>query len=95
MLVITLFNVILQWQPSAAAVIETFMKILKLDKNAINQLLLPASPLARPPVIGHERLLINAGNCRSQAHPDHAHSLWHHWKHPEDLPVSRQSSRAF
>ncbi|MFO1526850.1 MAG: hypothetical protein U1F16_12865 [Turneriella sp.] len=80
--VITLFNVILQWQPSAA-VIETFLKILKLDKNAINQLLLPVSPLARPPVIGHERLLIIAGTADRMAHPDHAHSLWHHWKHPK------------
>jgi len=80
--VITLFNVILQWQPSAA-VIEGFLKMLKLDKNDINQLLFPVSPLARQPVIDHERLLIIAGTADRMAHPDHAHSLWHHWKHPK------------
>lgn len=80
--VITLFNVILQWQPSAI-VIETFMKFLGLDKQEINQLLLPVSPLARPPAIDHERLLIIAGTADRMAHPDHAHSLWHHWQHPK------------
>lgn len=80
--VITLFNVILQWQPSAA-VIEAFMRILKIDKRDINELLLPISPLARPPVLEHEHLLIIAGTADRMAHPDHAHSLWHHWRHPK------------
>lgn len=80
--VITLFNVILQWQPSAA-VIKGFLKVLSLNVDEINQLLLPVSPLARPPAIDHERLLIIAGTADRMAHPDHAHSLWHHWKHPK------------
>ena len=78
--VITLFNVILQWQPSAA-VIKGFLKLLSLNIDEINKLLLPVSPLARPPAIDHERLLIIAGTADRMAHPDHAHSLWHHWKH--------------
>ncbi len=79
--VITLFNVILQWQPSAT-VIKTFLKLLSLNIDEINQLLLPVSPLARMPAIDHKRLLIIAGTADRMAHPDHAHSLWHHWKHP-------------
>lgn len=80
--VITLFNVILQWQPSAA-VIKTFMKLLSMDRAEIDRFLLPVSPLARPPAIDHNRLLIIAGTADRMAHPDHAHSLWHHWKHPK------------
>lgn len=80
--VITLFNVILQWQPSAA-VIKGFLKLLSLSVEEINQLLLPVSPLARPAAIDHNRLLIIAGTADRMAHPDHAHSLWHHWNHPK------------
>lgn len=80
--VITLFNVILQWQPSAA-VIKAFMKLLSMDRAEIDRLLFPVSPLARPPAIDHNRLLIIAGTADRMAHPDHAHSLWHHWKHPK------------
>lgn len=80
--VITLFNVILQWQPSAA-VIQAFMKLMSLERAEIDRLLLPVSPLARPPAIDHNRLLIIAGTADRMAHPDHAHSLWHHWKHPK------------
>lgn len=80
--VITLFNVILDWQPSAA-VIKAFMKFLKLDRDGINKILAVVSPLSRPPAIPHDRLLIIAGTADRMAHPDHAHSLWHHWKHPK------------
>ena len=27
--------------------------------------------------------VIIAGTADRMAHPDHAHSLWHHWKHPK------------
>jgi cephalosporin-C deacetylase-like acetyl esterase len=80
--VITLFNVILDWQPSAA-VIRAFMKILSLDQVEINKWLAVVSPLSRPPAIAKDRLLIIAGTADRMAHPDHAHSLWHHWEHPK------------
>lgn len=80
--VITLFDVILSWQPSAG-LIKTFVKLLKLDIDDVNRLLLPVSPLARPPKIPHERLLIIAGTGDRMAHPDHAKSIWEHWQRPK------------
>ncbi|MBS0619205.1 MAG: alpha/beta hydrolase, partial [Spirochaetes bacterium] len=29
-----------------------------------------------------DRLLIIAGTADRMAHPDHAQSLWEHWRHP-------------
>lgn len=80
--VITLFNVILSWQPSAG-VIKTFVNLLKLDIDDINRLLLPVSPLAREPKLAHDRLLIIAGTGDRMAHPDHAKSIWEHWQRPK------------
>jgi cephalosporin-C deacetylase-like acetyl esterase len=80
--VITLFDVILDWQPSAA-VIQAFMKILGLTREGINEILAVVSPLSRAPVIPHDRLFIVAGTADRMAHPNHAQSLWQHWKHPK------------
>jgi len=80
--VITLFDVILSWQPSAG-IIKTFTKLLKLDIDDINKILFPVSPLARPSKIAHERLLIIAGTGDRMAHPDHAKSIWEHWQRPK------------
>ena len=80
--VITLFDVILDWQPSAG-IIKTFMKFLGMSREGINETLAVVSPLARPPVVPHERRLIIAGTADRMAHPNHAHSLWHHWQHPK------------
>lgn len=79
--VITLFKVIQEWQPSAA-VLDTFIKILGIDNDRIHDWLLPVSPLARAPLIERDRLLIIAGTADRMAHPDHAQSLWEHWRHP-------------
>jgi cephalosporin-C deacetylase-like acetyl esterase len=79
--VITLFDVILDWQPSAG-VIKTFINFLGMSRESINETLAVVSPLSRPPAIPKERMLIVAGTADRMAHPNHAHSLWHHWKHP-------------
>ncbi len=80
--VITLFDVILDWQPSAG-IIKTFMGFLGMSRESINETLAVVSPLSRPTAIPKDRMLIVAGTADRMAHPNHAHSLWHHWKHPK------------
>ncbi|HRP69051.1 MAG TPA: hypothetical protein PLY93_05925 [Turneriella sp.] len=79
--VITLFDVILDWQPSAA-VIQAFLPLLNLSRESLNETLAVISPLSRPPLVPHERRFIIAGTADRMAHPKHAQSLWKHWDEP-------------
>jgi pimeloyl-ACP methyl ester carboxylesterase len=80
--VITLFNVILQWQPSAA-VIKGFLKLLSLNIDEINQTAFARFTSGPPPGNRSRTPAHYCGYRRPHGHPDHAHSLWHHWKHPK------------
>ncbi len=79
--VVTLFNVIKDWQPSAG-LLQFFIDFLGIDRNEIQTLLAPISPLSRPVKLDQNRLFIVAGTADRMAHPDHAQSLWEHWNEP-------------
>ncbi|MBV6493594.1 MAG: hypothetical protein LDLANPLL_01617 [Turneriella sp.] len=79
--VVTLFDVILDWQPSAA-VIQTVLPLLGINGESINETLAAISPLSRPSLVPQDHLFIIAGTADRMAHPRHAQSLWRHWGEP-------------
>ncbi|MFO0551040.1 MAG: alpha/beta hydrolase family protein [Polyangiaceae bacterium] len=79
--VVSVADLVLEWQP-IAAVVRGALGVIGKDVRTARAMLAPSAPLSYRPKLPRERLFIIGGVGDRLAPPRHARLLWDHWDRP-------------